>query len=296
MKKILITGGSGFVGGHVVRLAQENYEVHTFFNNHPIQINNIFAHHIDLLQVVKIEKFLNDISPDVIIHTAAIANPDHCEADPDSAIMINIKATEELTEWSQKNGIRFIYTSTDMVFDGARGNYNESDLPNPISFYSKTKVNAEEYIKTNHLNFAIARVALVYGIGINRNNSFFEKMIEKLNKGERITLFYDQFRSPILVDNLAETLLELAENKFVGTIHLGGSERISRWEFGLKTCKILDLPFQTISKGSMFDFEGAAFRPRDISFDIGLAKKLLKTKLLNCDEGLKSIKENYENK
>ena len=177
-----------------------------------------------------------------------------------------------------------------MVFDGSRGNYKENESPNPISLYSNTKVNAEEFIKKNSSNYVIARVALVYGVGVTRHTSFFEKMIEKLEKKEAITLFYDQYRSPILVDNLAEALLDLAENDFVGIIHLGGNERISRWEFGLKTCEILDLPSENIAKGSMFDFPATAFRPRDISFDIELARKVLKIKLLSCDEGLERIK------
>ncbi len=295
MKKILITGGSGFVGGHLVTQAKTNYEVHAQFNNNPLKIENSFAHQFDLSRVSQIDTLLNDITPDVIIHTAAIANPDACEDDPDSALMVNIKATEELSKWAQKNGVRFIFTSTDMVFDGTRGNYKEIDPPNPISFYSRTKVTAEEFIKGNISNYVIARVALVYGIGITRNSSFFEKMIEQLNKGKSITLFHDQFRSPILVDNLSEALLELAGNDFVGVIHLGGSERISRWEFGLKTCQILDLPSQNIIKGSMFDFAGTAFRPGDISLVNDLAEEVLKLKLLNCYDGLERIKENYQN-
>ncbi len=290
MNRILITGASGFVGGYLVKLAQKNHEVHALFNKTPLQIKNIYAHQFDLSQVSQIDTLLNDIAPDVIIHTAAIANPDICEEDLDAAIMVNIKATNELARWAQQSEVRIIFTSTDMVFDGARGNYKEIDQPNPISFYSQTKVAAEEYIKGNHSDYVIARVALVYGIGITRQTSFFEKMIEKLKNGESITLFHDQYRSPILVNNLAEALLELAENDFVGIIHLSGNERISRWEFGLKACKILELPSQNIVKGSMFDFAATAFRPRDISLANDFAKRILKVKLLSYDEGLKRIK------
>jgi len=296
IKRILITGGSGFLGGHLVTQAQKKYEVHALFNKNPLQIKNIYAHQFDLYQASQINALLKDIDPEVIIHTAAVANPDLCEDDPDSAMMVNIIATKELAKWAQQSEVRIIFTSTDMVFDGEKGSYKEDDVPNPISFYSQTKVAAEEYIKGNHSEYVIARVALVYGIGITRQTSFFEKMIEKLQNGESITLFYDQFRSPILVDNLAEALLDLAENDFVGIIHLGGNERISRWELGLKTCEILSLPSENVVKGSMFDFAGTTFRPRDISLVNDLAKDVLKVKLLNCDEGLERIKENYENK
>lgn len=289
MDRILITGGSGFVGEYLLTHAQKKYETYAIYYNNAIPDNNVHTIKFDLCQLSQIDKLLNDIFPATIIHTAAIANPDQCEHDPDKAITVNVKATEQLANWAQKNGARFIYTSTDMVFDGRRGNYKESDPTNPISQYSKTKVAAEQFIKNNNTNFVIARVALVYGIGITRHNSFFEKMIEKLTNGEKITLFDDQYRSPILVDNLAEALLELVEKKFIGTIHLGGRERISRWGFGWKACNKFDLPHRNILKGSMYDFEATAFRPPDISFNIELASKVLKTKLLTCDEGLERI-------
>ncbi len=296
MKKILITGGSGFVGGHLLAQAQTSYEVHALYNKNPSQIKNIVTHQFDLSDVSQIRNILDNITPDIIIHTAAIANLDQCEENPDAAVLVNLKATEALANWAHKTGTRFIFTSTDMVFDGVNGNYTESDPPNPISLYSNTKVSAEQFIVANISNYVIARVALVYGIGITQQTSFFEKMIKELKNGKKITLFYDQFRSPILVNNLAEALLELAENDFVGIIHLAGNERISRWDFGLKTCHVLGLPAQNIIKASMFDFVGAAFRPQDISFNIDLAKKILKVKLLSCNEGLEKIKVKYEDK
>ncbi len=296
MKKILITGGSGFVGGHLLAQAQTSYEVHALYNKNPSQIKNIVTHQFDLSDVSQIRNILDNITPDIIIHTAAIANLDQCEENPYAAVLVNLKATEALANWAHKTGTRFIFTSTDMVFDGVNGNYTESDPPNPISLYSNTKVSAEQFIVANISNYVIARVALVYGIGITQQTSFFEKMIKELKNGKKITLFYDQFRSPILVNNLAEALLELVENDFVGIIHLAGKERISRWDFGLKTCHILGLPSQNIIKASMFDFVGAAFRPQDISFNIDLAKKILKVKLLSCNEGLEKIKVKYEDK
>jgi dTDP-4-dehydrorhamnose reductase len=140
-----------------------------------------------------------------------------------------------------------------MVFDGKRGNYRESDTVNPLGFYAQTKVQCEEKIAKMNFNSVVVRVALTYGIGIISFNTFFEKMISNI-KSNSVALFVDQFRTPILVNNLAEAILELAENEFTGIINLSGGERMSRWDFGLLSCKILSLPTNNLIKSSMFDF------------------------------------------
>ncbi len=290
MRKLLITGASGFVGSHLAQLAQNIYEVHGLYHLSHVAGNRVFAHPFDLTNVNQIEPLLDEIAPDAIVHTAAIANPDRCEQHPDQAELVNVAATEAIAGWASRTGARFIFTSTDMVFDGKKGNYAETDPPNPISHYSRTKVDAEAAVIASGGNYLIARVALVYGIGITRPTSFFEHMIIKLQKGEKVPLFYDQFRSPILVQNLAEALLELVEHSFIGILHLGGSERISRWELGVKACRALNLPVQYIDRKSMFESGVAAFRPQDVSLDISLAKRILRVKLLNCDEGIARLR------
>lgn len=294
MKRLLITGGSGLVGSHLISLAQKRYQVHVMYNKNFFLTEIIFSHQLDLVQISQIVPFLETIKPDIIIHTAAISNPDYCELHPDEAETVNVFAMQEMVNWANRNRSKLIFTSTDMVFNGKSGCYRESDKPDPISYYAQTKVRGEELIIKSP-NHVIARVALVYGLGIGRQASFFEKMINALKQREKVLLFYDQYRTPILVNNLAEALLDLAEDDFTGIIHLGGSERISRWDFGLKACEILDLPSQFLERASMHDFPAIAFRPPDISLDCNLAKKVLKTKLLNCEQGLESIKGQLNN-
>lgn len=289
-KRLLITGGSGFVGSHLLQQATPHYETHTTFLNHAIADSAAIPHRIDFAQAEQLELLLTEIKPDIIIHTAAISGPDFCEQNQELTYQVNVVATEALARWSARNNARLIFTSTDMVFDGCRGMYRESDPPSPISAYARSKVAAEKILLQQHRNYAIARVALVYGLGIVRSTSFFEKMLLDLIAGKSVTLFHDQYRSPILVNNLAAALLELAANHFIGIIHLGGTERINRWEFGLRTCQVFKLPVQNLIKKSMDDLPTAAPRPRDISFVCDLAQKTLQTRLLNCSEGLALIK------
>ena len=296
MKKILVTGGSGFIGGHIIQLANKKYKVSATYHNNVIKQKNIQTYQIDLSQNKNLNPLLDKIKPTVVIHTAAISNLDDCEKDHKLAQRINVEATETIANWSKKNNAKFIFTSSDMVFDGKRGNYREDDFVNPLSFYGQTKVQCEQKISQMNFNSVIVRVALTYGFGISKQNTFFEKMISSIKNKESVSLFCDQFRTPILVNNLAEAILELAENEFFGILNLSGGDRMSRWDFGLLASKILGLPSNKIIKSSMLDFSGAASRPRDISMKNDLAKKVLNVKFLNCSEGLLQLKDTTKQK
>ncbi|HDQ00386.1 MAG TPA: SDR family oxidoreductase [bacterium] len=290
MKKILITGGSGFVGGHLIELAQKKYIVHATHFNNPLPFSEIRSHHIDLSKIDNAVTLIESLKPDIILHTAACSNPDFCEKNREISSRLNTHLTEQICRAARRINARFIFTSTDLVFDGKRNNYSETDAANPANFYGKTKFEAERLVESIGGKVVIARLALVYGFGLHRQRTFFESMIQAITAGKKITLFHDQYRSPILVQNLAEALLELAENKFSGIIHLSGGERISRFDFGVKTCKILSLPISFLENKSMFDITTIAARPQDVSMKNELARRILSTKLLNCDEGLQKIK------
>ena len=231
--KILITGGSGFVGGHLVEAASENFEVHSTFLHSPVGKSNVVWHQIDLVDTKATSALVKAIRPSVIIHAAAQSNLDFAEISREAAFGINVQATEALAGSCEAVNSRFIYISSDMVFDGSKGNYSESDPVNPINYYGETKVLAEERAQQNCSNCLIARSALVYGRPLNKSSSFSEWIYNRLRNHQNVPLFYDQYRSPIWVDELAQALIECASNQFRGIIHLGGSDSINRLEFGI---------------------------------------------------------------
>ncbi len=286
MKKLLITGGSGFVGGHVVNLAAGKWEVHATYHDAPFTFPGVHTFPLDLADESETENTFGKIGPDVVIHTAARSNMDLSQTDPDRTFAINEKATRVIARLSRNMGFRLVFTSTDMVFDGEKGRYRENDVANPISVYGEAKWKAEEAIRDTAENYAIARVALVYGTPVTGSNSFSEKIMEKLRQGMEVPLFTDQIRSPILVETLAEALLELAESDYRGAIHLGGEDRVDRYTFGLFLCDIAGLSRFMLKPVVMSDMTQTAPRPRDTSFDISLAKKILKTRFLGYREGL----------
>jgi len=152
---------------------------------------------------------------------------------------------------------------------------------------------AEERVRQYCSNYLITRSALVYGHPLNQSNSFSEWIYKRLRSNQNVPLFYDQFRSPILVDELAHALVECASNRLTGVLHLGGSERIDRLKFGIIFANLLKLPNKLIQKKSMKDVTTRARRPLDVSFSIHLAQENLRTKLSDCQTGLEAMINQY---
>lgn len=275
------------MGGHLVNLARGAWEVWTTWNTHPIAENGIKSVALDISSEKAIESLVEKLQPQVIIHTAAWSNLEKCEEDPEKAFRINTTATEVFAEISVKTGSRFIFISSDMVFDGKKGNYQETDKTNPLNIYGKTKLTAEKFVRAICSNYVIARSALIYGPRRTGSNSFSEKILNKVSAGEIMPLFTDQFRSPILVQNLADVLLELARSDFYGIIHLGGKDRTDRYTFGTCLAEIKEFSPDLLKPVSMSSFSTKAPRPRDTSFNIAKASNLLTTRLIGIKEGLK---------
>jgi dTDP-4-dehydrorhamnose reductase len=287
MKRLLITGGSGFVGGHVMSQAKGKWDVFASYHTHPFTYTGVTPLPLNLGEERSIEAVVERIQPEVIIHTAVHGDIDICERHPEKAFHINATSTEIIAELCARMDCRLIYVSTDMVFDGEKGDYSETDDARPINVYGKTKLAAEKFVKSVCPNHVIARSALIYGPPVTGSNSFSERMINVLKSGGMMKLFTDQYRTPILVQNLAQALLELSELSFTGTIHLGGADRIDRFLFGKRLVDIKRLPADKITPAKMSDVRLDGPRPRDLSLNTRKAKGLIQTKLLGYYEGLK---------
>ncbi len=286
MKRLLITGGSGFVGGHLVAHAKGDWQVFAAYHSRPISPQGVTSLALDLADEKAIEDAVEKIQPNVIIHAAAWSNIDGCEKEPERAFHINATATEILAELTSRLDCRLVYVSSDMVFDGEIGDYKEDDDTRPVNVYGKTKLMGEKFIQSVCQNYVIARSALIYGHPMTNASSFSEIMLQTLRSGKIMPLFTDQFRTPILVQNLAQALLEIAGMSFTGTIHLGGSQRVDRYTFGCRLAVLSRFSETQCRAVSMADIPMAAPRPWDVSLNIHKAKRLLKTKLLGYFKGL----------
>lgn len=270
-------------------LARDTYRVVATYFNHPVDLPGVHWSKVDLKIAGELDRLIEECKPDVIVHNAAAANIDFCEREQALAKRINYESTLTIAKKCREFSIRLVYVSTDNVFDGEKKFYNEEDVPDPINFYGITKLRAEEAVMSQVSSFVIARAALIYGPPRLRGGSFSEWILERLKKGESVPVFTDQYRSPVYVEDLARALLELAGADWTGIVHLGGPERLNRYEFASKVCDVYGFSYKNLNKTLVDDIAGLTQRPRDLSFDITLAKKIVTFPMSDCRQGIERM-------
>ena len=268
MKKILVTGVSGFLGWHVCREAvSRGWDVVGLCFRNPVEIEGVDVRVLDLCDGESVREFLDELSPDAVIHAAAMANPNVCEMQPEMSEAINVDAVRRLAQWCGTAAIPLVFTSTDLVFDGEHAPYSEGDAVCPISVYGRHKVAAEEAVLKYAPKGIVCRMPLMFGYRDGNPASFIGPWFDKLKNGEELTLFDDEFRTPVSGAAAAAGLLSVLESGVAGILHLGGTERISRYDFGLKFCKVFGCSADLMKAIPSDSIKMAAPRSRDVALD-----------------------------
>jgi dTDP-4-dehydrorhamnose reductase len=286
--RLLITGFNGFVAGSVIANAKGKWEIHGIdIADSPANEPGIFYHTLDLLDEEKVTSIFREIRPDSVIHTAAIANIDVCQNNQERAEQVNVGITKMIARLCNEHGAKMLMCSTDSVFDGKKGNYNENDAPKAVNFYAETKIKAEQTVLSASEKNVVARLSLVMGLPLKgQGNSFLADMVEKLKKGVKIPFPANEVRTPIDVVTLGRALVELAGNKFEGIIHLAGNTKINRYHMAREIAVNLGYSPDLILSTNSNEMEGRAVRPNDASLDNSLSRQILKTPMLTLAEGL----------
>lgn len=286
--KLLLTGFNGFVAGSVIAHAKGKWEVHGIdIAVNPVNESAVLYHTMDLLDDQKLIAIFNEIRPDAVIHTAAMANIDLCQNNQERAEKVNIGITKAIARLCQETGAKMVFCSTDTVFDGKKGNYTETDTPHAVNFYAKTKIKAEQIVLSASNKNVVARLSLVMGLPVmGQGNSFLADTIEKLKKGVGVPFPANEIRTPLDVITLGSALVELAGNQYGGIIHLAGNTRINRYEMAREIATAFGYSPELILSIDSNAMEGRAPRPNDASLDNSLAKKILKTPMRTLSEGL----------
>ncbi|HVN80799.1 MAG TPA: SDR family oxidoreductase [Terriglobia bacterium] len=290
METILITGMSGCIGWNLAQRLKSDYRVYGTYLDHPVEIDRCESLAFDLTNLGRLERLCTTIKPRVIVHTAALSNPDLCETERMLALTLNTFATRELARITSLLGSKLIYLSSDLIFDGIKGMYSEADQPAPMNYYAKTKYLGELETTNNCGNYVVLRLSLVYGHSGGLNENSLERMQRQVREGQKLRLFTDQYRTPIFAGDVVVALERIiADNSVKGLFHLGGPDKMSRFEFGQQFCKAFRHPLDLLVPTSLAEAKLLGRRPRDCSLDSRKATRVLNLRQTPVFAGLQSL-------
>ncbi|MFZ5920624.1 MAG: SDR family oxidoreductase [Chloroflexota bacterium] len=234
--KILVTGASGLLG---LNLSLGMIGTHSIVG---VDRNKLAGTPFELVQADLLDpsacsRLIDLVRPEAVIHTAALANLEACEADPQTARRLNADLPGELAHLCARGGIRLVHLSTDAVFDGTKdGVYTEDDPPSPPGVYSATKLQGEQNVLSAHPDAAVARVNF-FGWSLSGTHSLSEFFYNKLSAGQPCNGFTDMWFCPLFVGDLAETLVRMLEKGLSGLYHTVGSEALTKYDFGVRIAR-----------------------------------------------------------
>ncbi len=297
--KLLLTGASGLLGGNCFARFACNPNVQLFATHHDTSFvipqrftNGQDAFTLDLTDETAVWNIISTLQPDLIIHTAAYTETAFCEWNRKEAKALNIDATKTLATLSEMFNARFIFISTDLVFDGTKGNYDEHDAPNPLSYYAETKFEAELQIKNLVGNHVILRSPLLLGSSPRGMRSVNERLVKDFEAGKTVRLFVDEFRTPIFADVLARVIEEFAIgtlSEVTGLFHSGGIERLSRESLGRKITARWNINPSLIESIASDEVLSHPPRPKDVSLNSKKLHSVLPFTLPTLEESLNAL-------
>ena len=287
-KKLLIIGGASLVGSTIIDYAKDNYEIFTTENNTPITNSKVSSIKLNLLDDKKhILDYIEKIKPSAVIHTVAFPNVDFCESNHELTDLLHVKITKDISEICSSVNSKLIYFSTDAVFNGNNSiPYNELDRPDPLSYYGKTKLEAEKIILQN-TNNVILRTTVIYGWHIR--SRFTNWVLDTLKNKKPVTAFIDQYNTPTLVDDLAKSVFSIIEKDLSGLFHASGKSCLNRFEFAQKLAISFGLDKNLVVPTKSSDISQIAPRPKNGCLDSSQFEDKSGIKFNEIDSGIDHI-------
>ena len=287
--RLMITGSSGLLGLNLAFEASKNHDVIGVDLNdiNPIGFSTRI---VDLLEAGTIPNLLDEEKPDWLIHCAALASVDASEENPELAQRLNAELPGEIAEAAHARGIKMLYISTDAVFDGQKGDYLETDAPNPKNVYARTKLDGERAVLEASPDAIVARVNF-YGWSLSGTRSLAEFFFNNLAAGKAIKGFTDVYYNPMLVNDLAEILLLMFEKDLSGIYHVVSSEKLSKFDFAVRLANTFGFDPDLISPISVQDMGLKGERTNHLTLNTDKLSKDLNIQLPGIDEGLKNFSQ-----
>lgn len=291
MIRILITGSNGLLGQKLVELLiqQANVEVKaTARGANRLPFTEGYEYFsMDITNQSEVEAVITHIKPQAIIHTAAMTNVDQCEAQKADCWLQNVTAVEHIVRACETHDVFLLHLSTDFIFDGIAGPYDETAAPNPISFYGWSKYAAEKAITSAPIRWAIARTVLVYGIAHDMSRSNIILWVKNsLESNKQIKVVTDQWRTPTLAEDLAVGCFLIVDQAAEGIFNISGSDFLTPYNMAIKTADYFGLDKSFISQADSTSFSQPARRPPRTGFDLTKARQVLNYQPRTFDEGI----------
>jgi dTDP-4-dehydrorhamnose reductase len=264
---VLLTGATGLLGGHLAPVLAAGGWTRVVALGGPTRGE---GRGVDLADTEAVDALVRTLRPQVVIHSAALAAAADCLADPARARRINVDAPANLARGLRAHGGRLVHVSTDLVFDGEHAPYDERASAAPVSVYGKTKADAEAAVLAAGGDAVVVRTSLLFGPTRTARQGFFDAQLRAIASGQPIVLFEDEWRTPLALGAAASALAAIAASEVDGILHLGGPERMSRYEMGIRLARLLGVSGERagqITAGKRPEAGAGEPRPRDVSLD-----------------------------
>lgn len=292
-KKVLITGGTGLLGKALIEASRGHDIVSIHSSSYKMANNAVIRYeNMDVRDNTGLDNLFASFKPDVVIHTAGVGSPDYAEKHKEETWQINVQGTKNMLRNCECIGSKFIYISSNGIYDGKKARYAEEDEATPINFYGQVKLEGENIARSARVPWAIVRPILMYGWNHHfERNNVVTFAISRFREGKKVFAYDDVFVNPLFAGNCAKAIWKIVEDGKYDIFNIAGSDRINIYELAKKTAIIFGLdPGLAVPVQQGF-FNELVKRPKDTSFDTEKMTRVLGLTPLSVDEGLSMMKK-----
>lgn len=299
MKKILVTGSNGLLGQKLVYKLKERTDVELIATargeNRLLDQAGYQFLSMDICNRQNVDEVIDQVKPDHIIHTAAMTQVDDCELDHEACDKANVDAVQYIVDAAERNNSHLVHISTDFIFNGEEGPYDEEGVADPLSYYGNAKWKGEQIVQNSKLRWAILRTVLVYGIVDNMSRSNIVLWAKgALEKGNPINVVDDQFRSPTLAEDLADGCILAVDKNAEGIYNISGKDQYSIIDLVRTVADYYGLDKSLINPVSSETLNQPAKRPPITGFILDKARRELGYDPHGFTEGIAIMEKQME--
>lgn len=260
--RVLVTGGSGLVGWKTLTRADHSMDCWFTYYSSEVQHPDSHGRQLDICDREATIELVEEIDPNVVIHSAAMTNVDDCEGNPDVAKAVNVDGVENVLSAAKNVDANFVFLSSAFVFDGTDNPHEIDDIRNPVNVYGATKAEAERTVQRSEVDTAVVRTDQPYGWSQPwQSPTMVEWVLERISDGKNIDVFTDWYNTPTYLPDLADSILHISKNELNGTFHVVGSEYLSRYSWAKLIAKIFGFEPTAVSPVESNSVDIPAQRP-----------------------------------